>query len=114
MDTVNLESLNLSTRIKSYLLTILEALKDEATIRAVYLFGSYAYGTPTDESDLDIAVISECEDEDEESVRLLMKFSRQIPHSLDFLVFSEQQFKEDYEAGDFLVQNIFTKGVRIG
>ena len=28
-------------------------------VRQIYLFGSYAYGTPTDESDIDLMVVAD-------------------------------------------------------
>jgi predicted nucleotidyltransferase len=44
---------NISNEIELVKNSILQIISAEA----IYLFGSYAYGTPTDESDLDIYVV---------------------------------------------------------
>jgi len=49
------------TRMKAMVAEDLKRLKESVLqivpAEAIYLFGSYAYGTPTDESDLDVYVV---------------------------------------------------------
>jgi predicted nucleotidyltransferase len=43
--------------IKQQLDLLTEAITDTIPVERVYLFGSYAYGTPTADSDIDILVV---------------------------------------------------------
>lgn len=60
---------------------------------AIYLFGSYAWGTPTEDSDLDLLVVVEDSDEKD--------FKRSIPGQMalfglgiskDIIVFTKEEF----------------------
>jgi len=54
-----LKDLKLSKRRKAELVKFLRKLRDELGVEEVYLFGSRVYGTPLEESDLDMLVVSE-------------------------------------------------------
>jgi len=43
--------------VNQELLTIIEAIKSAIPVERIYLFGSYANGTPTEDSDYDIFVL---------------------------------------------------------
>lgn len=65
-----------------------ELVKKELQVNSIYLFGSYAAGHAHDDSDIDIAVITDdnCEDMIENMMKL-MKLRRQVdiriePHPL--------------------------------
>jgi len=47
----------MDTKIKNDLDLFRENILKLVPAEAIYLFGSYAYGTPTDESDLDVYVV---------------------------------------------------------
>ena len=54
----------MDTNIKNDLDLFRENILKLVQAEAIYLFGSYAYGTPTDESDLDVYVVVPDEVED--------------------------------------------------
>lgn len=59
----------------------------------IILFGSYAYGKPTQDSDLDIAIIKKTTDsfhERQKETRMLLKTT--IP--VDIFVFTPEEFKK--------------------
>ena len=58
----------------------------------VILFGSYAYGTPTPESDLDICVIEKSFASKMEEKRKIRRLLSDIPLSKDILVEEESHF----------------------
>ncbi len=75
-----------------------------------FIFGSYAYGTPTPDSDVDVLVVS-----DEESrgyYRKLAKvfYDRQIP--VELMIFSSQIFKDRLN-WNYFVQDIVAQGIRV-
>ncbi|GHU92179.1 hypothetical protein FACS189479_00280 [Spirochaetia bacterium] len=45
------------TNIKTYLDTITKAIVENVPVEEIYLFGSFAYGTPGDDSDIDLYLV---------------------------------------------------------
>jgi predicted nucleotidyltransferase len=85
---------------------IVEALDPEKII----LFGSYAYGEPTPDSDVDLLVIMETEASPTEryvTVSLLL-WPRQFP--VDIIVKRPDEIRRAFETGDFFIREIVTKG----
>lgn len=78
--------------------------------QAVYLFGSYAKGTQTELSDIDVAVVSQdlSGDRFEELVRLL-KISAEIDSRIEPVPFLPGAFVDE----DPLAWEIRRKGVRV-
>jgi uncharacterized protein len=76
----------------------------------IILFGSYAYGTPHEESDVDLLVIMPCRNEIDQSIRIGLAFER--PFSFDLIVrkpyHMQQGLKED--DCDWFLREIAEKG----
>lgn len=75
----------------------------------VVLFGSYAYGTPTKESDVDIFVILPFTGKSAlKSAEILNKIN---PHfAIDLLVRTPREVQKRLELGDFFIHEIIEKG----
>jgi len=68
----------------------------------VGLFGSYAVGTPTEDSDLDLYVIKESVDPPLTRVRAVRRMLFGVLHPLDIHVFTPEEFEEEvYETLSF-------------
>src|SRR5437667_12409227 len=77
----------------------------------IILFGSYAYGTPHDESDVDLLVIMPCRNAIDQSVRIDCAFER--PFSLDLIVRTPWQMDyglRDPDDRDWFLYEITRKG----
>ncbi|HKL21053.1 MAG TPA: nucleotidyltransferase domain-containing protein [Tichowtungia sp.] len=75
----------------------------------IVLFGSYAYGQPTEDSDIDLLVVMNHEGS---AVEQAAKIRSSI-HSLfpiDVLVRSSRKIKDRLEMGDVFVKTILEKG----
>ena len=48
---------NITVDIKQELDTIIKIIADTVPVESIYLFGSYAYGTPNKDSDLDLYIV---------------------------------------------------------
>lgn len=75
----------------------------------IILFGSWAWGNPSPDSDIDLLVIKETENTRE--------LARAIDHSLfprllaiDLIVYKPEQVKLRKEKKDFFINDILTKG----
>jgi predicted nucleotidyltransferase len=83
---------------------------DKNIIQKIYLFGSYAYGKPTKDSDLDICVIL---DNVEERNNVYLNISKALYYKdiirCDLLVYKEKEFYH-YENPESFENTIMEKG----
>ncbi len=90
----------------------IDSIKNEIKINYAILFGSYAKGNPREESDIDIAIVSENFGKDH--LKELQYLSRKRKHSdtsIEALAFSLEDFK-NRSKGDLLTV-IYENGVII-
>ncbi len=64
----------------------------EINAKKIILFGSYAYGNPTDESDIDICVIKEKIDSKINEKNTIRKLLKEIKISKDIILEEEEYF----------------------
>ena len=80
--------------------------------KKVILFGSYAYGEPTEDSDIDLLIIKNTDkrpiDRWLEVKRLLRDISRILPVSP--LIYTEKEIEQRLAIKDFFIEEIFEKG----
>lgn len=84
-------------------------------INSIYLFGSYAYGNPTEDSDLDICIITNDKSKRKiEIMKLIRKcISKVQSMPVDLLIYYSDEFNERAKI-DFTLENqIIHKGVRL-
>ena len=75
----------------------------------VILFGSYASGTPTPESDVDLLVVMPCEGkETRKAIEILHTIDPKIP--IDLLVRTPERLEQRLTWNDFFLQEIMEKG----
>ncbi len=90
-----------------------EKIKEITPATKIYLFGSYAYGTPTDESDIDLCILT---DENKRKLEILREIRRNIGdinYSLDILVYKTDEFKERVNNKYIMESKIYNDGVEI-
>jgi len=77
----------------------------------IILFGSYAYGTPHEESDVDLLVIMPCRNAIDQSIRIGRAFE-EYPFSLDLIVRTPYQMKTRLNPDDcdWFLREIVEKG----
>ena len=76
----------------------------------VILFGSYAYGTPTEDSDVDLLVVMDIPES--ETRRQTIEIRQRIPHrfSMDLLVRSPKEIAYRISYNDWFLREIMEKG----
>lgn len=77
----------------------------------IILFGSYAYGAPTPDSDVDLLVIMETEASQTERFVAVsnLLYPRRFP--VDILVKTPQEIEQALQKGDFFLSEIINKGM---
>lgn len=77
----------------------------------VYLFGSYAWGSPTIDSDVDLLVVKKNADKSQRERRRKLRsllFGSGVP--FDLFVYTPDEVDERLKMGDFFIYDIIKKG----
>jgi predicted nucleotidyltransferase len=90
--------------IRDYAREVAEIFDPEKII----LFGSYAYGDPHKDGDVDILVVMPAYDEMNQAVRILEKTTSSFP--LDLIVRTPHNLRWRLEEGDWFLREVITRG----
>ena len=97
---------------RQIILGMAEKIIREYQPKKIILFGSYAYGEPTEDSDVDLLIIKNTDkrpiDRWIEVKKLLRDAARRLPVSP--LVYTEEEIEEGNAIKDFFIEEIFEKG----
>lgn len=85
---------------------IAQALRPEKII----LFGSYAYGSPTEDSDVDLLVVMETDARAAERSWAVSQHLIPRPFAVDILVKTPQEIEAALATGDFFIEEIVKQG----
>jgi uncharacterized protein len=84
------------------------AIAEEFQPDKIILFGSYAYGTPNNDSDVDLLVVMPARDRHAQAVRILWRLAAPFP--LDLLVRTPKEMAWRLEEGESFTTTIVTRG----
>jgi len=91
---------------------VVEKLKREYQPLRVVLYGSYAYGVPDRDSDIDLLVVKETNerpiDRRVRVSRIISDPKRYIP--VEVLVLTPEELRDRLECGDLFINEILTRG----
>jgi len=100
-------------KIKPVISEIVEKLKSEYKPLKIILFGSYAYGNPVEDSDIDLLILKDTGkrgvDRFVEVKRIIYNPNRRVPVSP--LVYTPAELEERLRIGDDFIKEILQKGV---
>lgn len=91
---------------------IADKLKESYNPAKIILFGSYAWGMPDDDSDIDLLVIKDTKERPHRrnvNARKLVSSLRR-GYGLDILVITPEELKSRLEIGDQFLQEIISRG----
>ncbi|OQY09720.1 MAG: hypothetical protein B6I28_02460 [Fusobacteriia bacterium 4572_132] len=99
-------------KIEKEIKRLVNKIKKAKKIKKKYLFGSYAYGVPTKESDIDLCVLS---DEKKRKIEILSEIREKIGfsynHPLDIIVYNPKEFYQRADSKTSMESQILKKGV---
>jgi predicted nucleotidyltransferase len=103
----------MNEEILSRIKKIAERLKKEYKAERVILFGSYAKGEATDDSDVDIFIIAQAKERFFERCATVRKIVRDLSYGVPLspIILNPQEVKKRLERGDQFVKQILEKGV---
>jgi len=83
-------------------------------VRKIFLFGSFAKGNYTPESDVDILVIlDKCEVPFIERRDIFVDFFDDVPFDLNIFVYTYDEIKKMFEEGNFFIRNVLSEAIEI-
>lgn len=90
---------------------ISKKIVDDFKPEKIILFGSYAWGEPDENSDVDLFIVKETKKRsvDRERELRLMLYGNNFP-ALDLLVYTPEEIKRRLAMEDFFVKDILNKG----
>ncbi len=101
-----------NSKIKKIINEVVDKLKTEYQPEKIILYGSYAYGKPTKDSDIDLFIVKDTNkrwvDRFVEVKRLIYDPERRI--SISLIVYTPKEVDERLYLGDDFVEDILTKG----
>jgi predicted nucleotidyltransferase len=99
-------------KIEKIIEEIVERIKKEYQPEKIVLFGSYAYGEPHEDSDIDLFIIKDTDkrriDRFVEVKKLVYDPNRKI--SVSPIVYTNQELRERLKIKDFFVSEVLEKG----
>lgn len=87
-----------------------DAIAREFKPRKIILFGSYAYGTPTPDSDVDLMVVMPKARSRGERMSLRIRERLDSPFALDLLVRTPRDIEKRLQLGDWFLREVMTQG----
>jgi predicted nucleotidyltransferase len=95
--------------------TISKRLKKEYKAERVILFGSYAKGKATEDSDIDILIIAPTTERFFERMATVKRLIRDLRNGLAVapIVLTKQEVEERVKIGDQFVKEILEKGIEL-
>ena len=103
----------MNQEIKKIILEVVGKLRSEYEPIKIILFGSYAYGNPTKDSDIDLLILKNTDkrraDRFVEVKRIIYNPDIKIPISP--LVYTPEELEERLKIGDDFVKEIVRKGI---
>jgi len=104
----------MNKNIQNEIEKITNKIKDTENIKRIYLFGSYAYGTPSIDSDIDLCIIS---DGNKRKIEIMNDIREKIGYSIDYpldiIVYKPEEFNERANSKTSLENKISKNGVVI-
>lgn len=99
-----------SEAVGSVLVSSIKSIISEINPLKIILFGSYAYGTPTPDSDVDLLIVMETTLSSTERYLEVSRLLRPRPFPVDILVKTPDEIQTALDMGDFLIQEILDQG----
>lgn len=97
-------------KIRKVISSITERIKEKYHPEKIILFGSFAYGKPKKNSDIDLLVIK---DTNISTLKQAFLIRRELRESIpiDIIVRTPRQIRERIKLGDFFIKRIMHKGI---
>jgi predicted nucleotidyltransferase len=108
----NYNSKDNDTRIRGVIGRIIEKIKMHYQPEKIIMFGSYAWGNPTKDSDVDLLIVKKTNQKHRQrmlTVRRIVSEENGLV-GIDILVYTPEEIRERLKINDSFISKIFKKG----
>ena len=99
---------------KEIVLDVVSKIKNQFKPQKIILFGSYAWGNPTEDSDIDLFIIMESSLRRDKRALQVQKMFSQRTFPLDIIVYTPEEVKQSLERRNPFIKEIMSQGVSYG
>lgn len=89
---------------------VVNKIKAQFRPQKIILFGSYAWGDPAEDSDIDLFLIMESHLRRDERSRMIQKIFSDRTFPLDIIVYTPNEVENSLKRGNPFIKEILTKG----
>ena len=100
----------INTEIINSIEKFIKEIKKKYNVEAIILFGSYAKGTESEDSDIDIAIVSDDFDDIYDCMAILMGMTWDIDTRIEPHPIKKKDFDE---VSDYFVKEIIDTGIKV-
>jgi len=96
--------------IKEEIKKIIDQIKDKYKPKKIILFGSFAWGKPNKNSDIDLLIIKDTKKDYYQRIPEVRSLLHNIDRAFDILVMTQKEVTKRLKLGDFFIEDILKKG----
>ncbi|MCM8792841.1 MAG: nucleotidyltransferase domain-containing protein [Candidatus Omnitrophica bacterium] len=89
---------------------IVNKIKEKFNPQKIILFGSYAWGRPTEDSDIDLFIVMESNLRRDERARDILGLFSERLFAMDVIVYTPEELKLSLKRGNLFIEEILNKG----
>ncbi len=89
---------------------IVRQIKEKYKPEKIILFGSFAWGKPTKDSDFDLLIIKNTRKSHYKRIPEVRSYLHDVNRAVDILVMTPKELARRIQLGDFFIKNIVLKG----
>jgi len=97
-------------QIEKQLEKITQKIVHEFKPEKIILFGSYAWGKPGPDSDVDLFVVIDTNQSTRKTARHIDRSLFPRPFPMDLIVYTPAKVRERLKMGDFFIEDVISKG----
>ena len=89
---------------------LVERIVKNVNPKKIILFGSYAYGEPNNDSDIDLLIVKDTDEPRFKRDRKIRKYLRGMKIPIDLIIYTEQEIEEWKHTKAAFINHILEKG----